>query len=109
MEYVGGLGFARSTKEDVTQSFFDINTQAHYPFYKKRFDIYAKFGAGVVDLGGSGYTLVYGLGAAYRIDERYGVRIGYDYFDYGIDDTGDSVVDKKLSTKYLFCVFEVQF
>ncbi len=109
LEYIADLNYKRNSGETITHKFIDINTQAHYPFWEKRLDLYAKFGAGYVYLNDSGHTLVYGAGIAYRIDERYTLRIGYDYFDFGIDYTGDGAVDKKVAVGVLFGSFEVQF
>ena len=109
IEHAGSLSYTKRNDTQSEFSFSDINTQAHYPLYDGDFDLYAKFGAGYVTQGGSGHTLVYGGGAAYRINERYAVRVGYDYFDFGIDNTGDGAVDKKIALEYLFCSFEVQF
>lgn len=109
LEYVTALKYKQYSEETITHKFIDINTQAHYPLWERKVDLYAKFGAGYVYLNNSGHTLVYGAGAAYRIDERYALRIGYDYFDFGIDNTGDGAVDKKIAVEFLFASFEVQF
>ena len=109
LEYIDGLNYERQNGETITHKFIDINTQAHYPFLEKRIDLFAKFGAGFVYQNSSGHTLVYGAGAAYRIDERYALRMGYNYFDFGIDNSGDGAVDKNMAVGYLFASFEVQF
>ena len=109
LEHIGSLSYTQRNNQEVDFTFTDVNTQAHYPLYDGDFDIYAKFGAGYVSQGSSGHTLLYGAGAAYRINERYAVRVGYDYFDFGIDTSGDGTVDKKMAIEYLFCSFEVQF
>ena len=109
LEYVTRLHYRRQNKETITYKFIDVNTQAHYPLWEKRIDLYAKFGAGYVYLGESGHTLVYGVGAAYRIDKRYAFRVGYDYFDFGVDNTGDGTVDRKMAVGFAFGSIEVQF
>ena len=109
LEYIADLNYKQNNDETITHKFIDINTQAHYPFWEKRLDVYAKFGAGFVYQNSSGHMLVYGVGAAYRIDARYAVRIGYDYFDFGIDYSEDGVVDKNMAVGFLFGSFEVQF
>jgi len=68
-----------------------------------------KFGAGTVTLFDNGYTLVYGAGTAYRFNERYALRVAYDYFDFGVDQNDDTVADKKLKVGYIYAAFEVQF
>ena len=110
LEYVAGLNYEqKQNEESITHKFIDINTQAHYPFWDKKIDLYAKFGAGYVYKNSSGHTLVYGAGAAYRLNERYALRMGYNYFDFGIDVSGDGSVDKKMAVGFLFGSFEVQF
>ena len=109
LEYVANLNYKRQDGGSISHKFIDINTQAHYPLWEKRIDLYAKFGAGYVYLSDSGHTLVFGGGVAYRIDERYALRMGYDYFDFGLDNTGDGAVDKKMAVGLWFGSFEVQF
>ena len=111
LEYVGGLQYTTQNTKQLDFSFSDVNTQAHYPFsfYNEAFDLYAKFGAGYVSLNGTGHTLVYGAGASYRVNDRYAVRFGYDYFNFGIDETGNSAADKKIAVEYFFGSIEVQF
>ncbi len=108
-EYIDDLNYERQNGETITHKFIDINTQAHYPFWEKRIDLYAKFGAGYVYLNDSGHTLLYGAGVAYRINEMYAVRVGYNYFDFGLDDTKDGTVDEKMAVGIFFGSFEVQF
>ncbi len=109
IEYVANLQYKRQNGNVVTHKFVDINTQAHYPVWDKKIDFYAKFGAGYVYMNASGHTLVYGAGSAYRINERYAIRVGYNYFDFGIDNTGDGAINEKMAVEFLFCSFEVQF
>lgn len=109
LEYVANLNYKRQNGVSISHKFIDVNTQAHYPLWDKKIDLYAKFGAGYVYMTDSGHTLVYGGGVAYRINERYALRMGYDYFDFGLDYTQDGAVDQKMAVGLWFGSFEVQF
>ena len=109
IEHVGSLKYRQKNQSQISPAFNDINTQAHYPIWNKMIDLYVKFGAGYVEDGKSGHTFVYGGGMAYRIDAKFALKVGYDYFDYGIDLNGDNSADKKVAIEYFFSAFEVQF
>lgn len=110
LEYVADLDYEKKSGETFACSFTDINTQAHYPFWNKRVDVYAKFGVGnVYKENGKGFTFAYGAGLAYRFNEYFALKAGYDYFDFGLDSDGDDVADRTMALGYLFGSFEVQF
>ncbi len=110
IEYIDGLAYRSGGVEHIFEV-IDVNTQAHYAFFENRLDFFAKFGAGQVLEGGkTGFGFVYALGSAYRVDEMFALKVGYDYVDFGIDTVGnDGSADVKVGIGYYFAAFEVQF
>ncbi len=109
MEFLPSVRFQTTGGNTLRWSVFDVNAQAHYPFYHDKLDIFAKFGAGQVAYESKGATLLYGVGVGYRYDARYGVRAGYDYFDFGVDTNGDDAKDIQMHIGAFYGVFEVRF
>ncbi len=109
VEYIDALQYHSPQRGNVDFSVIDINTQAHYPLYDDKLDLYVKFGAGEVNQNSSGFALVYGAGASWRFDERFALRSGYDYVDFGIDQNGDGSSDVKMHIGFYFVALEVQF
>ena len=109
IEYFPSMEFQTANDVTFTWSAYDINVQAHYPFYHDKLDMFIKFGAGEVGYKSKGAALVYGIGASYRYDKRYGLRAGYDYFDFGVDTNGDDAKDMQMHIGAFYGVFEVQF
>lgn len=109
LEYIGGLAYKQKEAKSIDPNLIAVNAQAHYPFYNGMFDIFAKFGAGEIKLLDNGFTMLYGAGFSYRIDERYAMRVGYDYFDIGVDESGNNSADGHVKIDYSYFSFEVQF
>jgi len=109
IEYTDLLSFKRNNGENVEAKILDVNTQAHYAFFENRLDFFAKFGVGEIYKTQKGFTFVYGGGAAYRLNDRYALRIGYNYFDFGYDENGDNSSDIDMGINQFYGVFEVQF
>jgi len=108
VEYNGDLKFTKQNRE-FSPNLMDVYTQAHYPFYDDMFDIYAKFGVGEVHYNYKGFTMVYGIGASWRMSGMFALRIGYDFYDFGIDENLDDSKDRGIYVGYGFGAIEVQF
>ena len=93
----------------ISYKIYDIATLVHYPFYNDIFDVYAKFGAGVITRKTNGFNFVFGAGFSYRYNEILSFKIGYDYFDFGVDIDDDKVSDKKFGISSIYIGLEVQF
>jgi opacity protein-like surface antigen len=102
--------------EDAAQHFkmFTADVTGHYPVSNDRVDLYAKFGAGQIfwdETGASGRssnagTLVYGVGVGLRPWQRLTFNLGYDFYQFGMDDSTGSY-NMSLGSAYL--EFQVQF
>jgi len=87
---------------------------AHYPVWKDRIDLFAKFGAGEIfwDQTAPGHhsssaaVLVYGVGIGFRPQPRVTLNAGYDLYRFSMDANGTSF-DMGLGSAYVGV--EVQF
>lgn len=86
----------------------------HYPVLEERVDWYAKFGAGEIfwdetgatDHSSSAATLLFGAGVGFRPWSRLTFNLGYDFYQFGMDDTAGSYT-MGLGSAYFEC--QVQF
>lgn len=98
--------------EKVHQNFNVLTAEvsAHYPLLDDQLDLFASFGAGEIfwdetgpeHFGSSAATLVYGAGAGVRPLPWLTFNIGYDFYQFGMDD-GDQTYDMSLGSAYLEC------
>ncbi len=109
LNYYKPGSYTTKANKEVKYTITDISTLAHYPFYHDKFDIYGKFGAGIISTSKSGFDFVFGAGVSYRYNEIFSFKIGYDYFDFGLDVNGDGSSDYKFKIGSLYGGFEVQF
>jgi len=101
-----------SAEELINFSATTISTLAHYPFFDDKIDTYLRFGAGEMGsniAGESGFTLVYGVGIAYRFNDMFETKIAYDSYQFGLDTNNDKSSDYKMQLNYLYMAIEVQF
>jgi len=87
---------------------------AHYPVFDDRFDLFASFGAGQIfweqyrpaRVSSSAGTLLYGAGVGVRAMSRLTFNVGYQYYQFGLDDSSGSY-EMGIGSAYLEC--QVQF
>ena len=110
VEYVGGIEFSKSSKANQKFSLLEINTQAHYPFWQKKADMFVKFGTGKVQTKhNAGVAFVFGAGAIYRFSKRYALKAAYDYLYFGVDTDADEVKEIDIHAHIVYGALEVQF
>lgn len=117
LEYGQFEAFRGRTAEGDTLEYFKTLTAdvaAHYPVLDDRVDWYAKFGAGQISWDETGAaehsssagTLLFGAGVGLRPWSWLTFNLGYDYYQFGMDDAAGSYT-MGLGTAYLEC--QVQF
>ena len=99
---------------DQTINFYatTISTLAHYPILNDKLDLYARFGAGEMGsniASDNGFTLVYGVGIAYRLNKTVETKFAYDSYHFDFDINEDKSSDYKMVLDYLYIAIEVQF
>jgi opacity protein-like surface antigen len=110
IEYNEKMTYTLQNSDTLDIKYIDINTQAHYPIFNNIIDPYVKFGiAQIYTSTSDGFSFLYGLGVRYLYKEMLGLKIGYNYYDAGIDTTNNKSADKKIHTGYGFVAIEVQF
>ncbi len=110
VEYVDSFSFTKEDGKAFSLKLYDVNTQAHYPFYDDMFDVFAKFGVGFAYKGAdSGFAMAYGVGGVYRVNRWLSVKGMYEQFSIGIDENNDNSADKTMKVPLLYGAIEVQF
>ncbi|MBU0721272.1 porin family protein [bacterium] len=87
-----------------------VSTLAHYAFFEDALDFYAKFGVGEMTLGGinsSGFTMLVGGGAGYRLNDWLSVKVAYDVYVFDYDDVNEARYSMQID--YIYTAVEVQF
>ena len=101
-----------ATEKTVSFSVMSLSTSAHYAFFNDTLDFYAKFGAGEMHksyLNEEGFTMLYGIGSAYRFNEYLSVKIAYDSYHFGYDEDYDKTTDYRMKLDYVYTAVEFQF
>ena len=97
-------------ESNLSHNLFSISALAHYAFFDDIWDFYAKFGAGYVTGDGeSGSSLNYGIGTSIRFSDLVSLRVGYDMYEFGYDESGNTSADYKMRIKYPYAALEFQF
>ena len=104
----------KDSSSDETINFYatTISTLAHYPILNDKLDLYARFGAGEMGsniANDNGFTLVYGVGIAYRFNETFETKLAYDSYHFGFDINEDKSSEYRMVLDYLYMAIEVQF
>jgi len=101
-----------SSEQTVDYAATTISTLAHYPIFEDKIDLYARFGAGEMSSNiadDAGFTMVYGVGIAYRFNDIFDMKIAYDTYQFGYDENGNKSSDYRMKLDYLYMALEVQF
>lgn len=118
LEYGQFQAFKGKTSDGLsTLEYFKTLTAdvfGHYPVMDDRLDLYAKFGAGEIywdetgamEHSSSAATLLYGVGVGLRPWTRLTFNLGYDFYQFGMDD-GTKTYNMYLGSAYL--ELQVQF
>ena len=94
-----------------------VSTLAHYAFFDDALDFYAKFGVGEMSASGipaSGFTMLYGGGIGYRINEWLSLKVAYDIYNFNYDKTvtvgtTETITTYEMQINYIYSAIEVQF
>ncbi len=91
-----------------------VSTLAHYPFFDDALDFYAKFGVGEMSASGvsaKGFTMVYGGGIGYRINEMVSIKVAYDIYNVNYDQQREenTIRTYEMQIDYAYSAIEVQF
>jgi hypothetical protein len=95
---------------DLSYNLYNISALAHYAFFDDIWDFYVKFGAGYVTRHGEdGSSLLYGVGTSVRFTDLISVKIAYDMYEFGYDESGNTSADYKMRIRYPYVAVEFQF
>ena len=112
------LGYAKTSGKayviddelSLEYTMYNVSTLLHYAFFNDNWDFYAKFGAGKVkSFGIDGFTFLYGAGTSLRFSELFSLKLAYDMYEFGYDETNNGSSDYKQRIYYPYIAVEFQF
>ena len=89
---------------------YTISTLFHYPLFEEKLDLFLKFGVGEIrvdTLSQNGFTNLYGAALAYRFNDTFALRLGYDSYHFTYDAQNSQSFDMQMGSVY--SAIEVQF
>lgn len=105
-----GKGYEVDDTKNLDYSLYSVSTLVHYAFFDDILDFYARFGAGKMSLSGEdGSSFIYGLGTSVRISELLSIKLAYDIYEFGFDETKNGSADYKMHIYYPNVAVEFQF
>ena len=103
-------GYKVNDTVSLNHTLYTVSTLAHYAFFDDIWDFYAKFGAGYAkSFGEQGFSFVYGAGTSVRFSELFSVKLAYDIYEFGFDETQNGSADYKQRIYYPYIGVEFQF
>ncbi len=115
-DYFGAFDGVTESGEKAEEHFKVLSARVtgHYPLLNEKMDLFATFGAGEVfwdqttpeKRSSSAASLVYGVGVGVWATSSLAVNVGYDLFQFGMDEGGNRY---NMSLGTLFFDIQVQF